>query len=124
MTTPVGIETEKRLRAAMNRLVAGTPRASDGRLTISNLAIEAGMSRATANRAIVLLDEFRCAIAAAKMDRPSSRSSMRTDDRQKKNEADKRAQHTQVKALLSQQQAQRARRAAPEKIVVFGRKEK
>jgi hypothetical protein len=49
------------LRAAMTRLFDGRPERTDGALTISNLAREAGVSRATANRAVDLLAEFRAA---------------------------------------------------------------
>ena len=47
------------LREAMARLVAGRPRVTDGRLTVANLAREAGVGRSTANRAVDVLDAFR-----------------------------------------------------------------
>lgn len=47
----------------MKRLLAGRPERTDGALTIVNLAREAGVSRATANRAGDLLAEFRAAEA-------------------------------------------------------------
>ncbi len=47
----------------MARLVAGRPRVTDGRLTVSNLAREAGVGRATANRATAVLEEFHRAAA-------------------------------------------------------------
>ena len=50
MNRPVSAPTHQALRSAMDRLLAGAPKASDGRLTIVNLAIEAGVSRATAYR--------------------------------------------------------------------------
>ncbi len=63
MTRPVSQKTEDALRAAMMRLLEGTSVHTDGRLTIANLAREAGVSRATANRATAVLAEFRAAEA-------------------------------------------------------------
>jgi septal ring factor EnvC (AmiA/AmiB activator) len=54
----VSLTTEQKLRAAMDRLCSGTSQRTDGQLTVSNLAKEAGVSRATANRAETLLAEF------------------------------------------------------------------
>ena len=61
MTTKT--KTDTALRAAMTRLLAGQPLRTDGRLTVSNLAREAGVGRASANRATGILNEFRVAIA-------------------------------------------------------------
>ena len=63
MTRPVSQKTEDALRAAMMRLLEGTSVHTDGRLTVANLAREAGVSRATANRATAVLAEFRGAEA-------------------------------------------------------------
>ena len=63
MTRPVSEKTEDVLRAAMKRLLEGASEHTDGRLTIANLAREAGVSRATANRATAVLAEFRAAEA-------------------------------------------------------------
>lgn len=57
----LGAKSEAALRAAMARLLDGRPERTDGALTVSNLAREAGVSRATANRAADLLAEFRAA---------------------------------------------------------------
>ena len=57
--TSLGPKSEAALRAGMARLLDGRPERTDGALTVSNLAREAGVSRATANRAIDLLAEFR-----------------------------------------------------------------
>lgn len=54
----VSLTTEHKLRAAMDRLYEGTSVCTDGRLSVSNLAKEAGVSRATANRAEAVLAEF------------------------------------------------------------------
>jgi hypothetical protein len=45
----------------MARLLEGRPDRTEGALTVANLALEAGVSRATANRAADLLAEFRAA---------------------------------------------------------------
>lgn len=63
MTRPVSQKTEDALRAAMKRLLEGTSLHTDGRLTVANLSREAGVSRATANRATAVLAEFRVAEA-------------------------------------------------------------
>jgi len=63
MTQPVSQKTEGALRAAMKRLLEGTSGHTDGRLTVANLAREAGVSRATANRTTAVLAEFRAAEA-------------------------------------------------------------
>ena len=63
MTRPVSEKTEDVLRAAVKRLLEGTSAHTDGRLTVANLAREAGVSRATANRATAVLAEFRAAEA-------------------------------------------------------------
>jgi len=50
--------TEQALRSAMDRLASGTAQRCDGELTVSNLAREAGVSRATANRAAEVVAEL------------------------------------------------------------------
>lgn len=50
--------SEHKLRVAMERLLAGTPERTDGRLLKENLYREAGVSRATMNRAPVILEEW------------------------------------------------------------------
>ncbi len=50
--------SERKLRDAMERLLAGTAAVTDGRLVKENLYREAGVSRATMNRAKSVLDEW------------------------------------------------------------------
>jgi chromosome segregation ATPase len=58
ITDQVSAETVKALRAAMERLLAGRPARTDGRLVKENLYREAGVSRATMNRAHRILAEW------------------------------------------------------------------
>ena len=60
--TPVSAATLTSLRDAMARLLASRSEHTDGRLTVANLAREAGVCRATANRAETILKEFRTAL--------------------------------------------------------------
>jgi hypothetical protein len=62
MTAAVSPSTEKKLRNAMERLLAGQPARTDGRLTKTNLHIEAGVSRATMNRATAMMTEWEAAV--------------------------------------------------------------
>jgi hypothetical protein len=68
--TALGPKSEAALRAAMVRLLDGRPERTDGALTVSNLAREAGVSRATANRAVDVLAEFRAAEARHRRSSP------------------------------------------------------
>ncbi|WP_336627471.1 MULTISPECIES: hypothetical protein [unclassified Microbacterium] len=50
--------TERKLRDAMERLLTGAAVLTDGRIIKENLYREAGVSRATMNRATALMDEW------------------------------------------------------------------
>ncbi|MCW1825000.1 hypothetical protein OLG66_29205 [Mycobacterium senegalense] len=60
--TTVGPATEQKLRDAMERLLAGKPKRTDGRLTKANLHTEAGISRATMNRAAAVIADWDAAV--------------------------------------------------------------
>lgn len=60
----VSENTAKRLRDAMQRLLAGRPQRTDGRLIKDNLWKEAQVSRATMNRATHILAEWDTQVAA------------------------------------------------------------
>jgi hypothetical protein len=66
--TTVTPATEKKLRDAMQRLLAGKPQRTDGRLTKTNLHLEAGVSRATMNRANAVIADWNAAVSTH--DRP------------------------------------------------------
>ena len=65
---PVSRTTEQPLRAALARLAAGNAMQTDGRLTVANLAREAGVSRATANRAPFILSNLQDMVKARKQE--------------------------------------------------------
>jgi chromosome segregation ATPase len=60
----VSPRTEKALREAMQRLLDGNPRSTDGRLTKANLGREADVSHATLFRAKTILTEWDAAVTA------------------------------------------------------------
>jgi hypothetical protein len=68
----VSLATETALREAMTRLLAGRARHTDGRLTKENLYREAGVSRATMNRAHDVLAAWDLAIAQRTETSPTS----------------------------------------------------
>lgn len=61
----VSPRTEQALRAAMERLLTGRPTHTDGKLTKNNLWREAGVSRATMNRATAVTAEWEARISAS-----------------------------------------------------------
>jgi small-conductance mechanosensitive channel len=73
----VSAATDVRLRAAMQRLLAGTPAHTDGALTKENLAREARVSHATVHRATDILAEWN-----TRVERPVLRTpgEVRRDD--------------------------------------------
>ncbi|MFE3166680.1 hypothetical protein [Streptomyces sp. NPDC059224] len=54
----VSAKTQQALRDAMERLLSGRPEHTDGKLSKNNLCREAGVSRATMNRATEILTEW------------------------------------------------------------------
>jgi len=118
MTEPVSQSAEQALRAAMQRLLSGSAVRTDGRLTIVNLAIEAGVSRATANRATTVLTEFR-RLAAGRKAREVRVEAALTGQEEESRNAHILAQHVQARALHRRQEEQRAARAD---VLLFRRK--
>ena len=60
--TTISPATEKKLRDAMQRLLTGKSKRTDGRLTKANLHTEAGVSRATMNRATSVVADWNAAV--------------------------------------------------------------
>ena len=77
---PVSAHSLAMLQEAMARLIAGRPRVTDGRLTVVNLAREAGVGRSTANRAVDVLDTFRKLAARTSRQRRRKASADRSRD--------------------------------------------
>jgi hypothetical protein len=111
MTPPVSRTSEEALRQALARLVDECPTRTDGRLTVANLAREAGVSRSTANRAAAVLASCREVIAADKVRGTASAGGPETG-RDERRAAHICAQHIQVRALQQKQEEQRALCAA------------
>lgn len=68
--------SENKLREAMHRLLDGKPTRTDGRLLKENLYKEAGVSRATMNRATTVLAEWAEAVSGPQ---PRNAELARTD---------------------------------------------
>ena len=111
---PVSAATELALHEAMGRLLNGCPRVTDGRLTVVNLAIEAGISRATANRASEVLEAFRQAVAEARGWGNASVQQNEAARAEQERRAAKNvlAQHRQVRALCQLEERRRNDRTA------------
>ncbi|CAL9278964.1 hypothetical protein [Streptomyces sp. SudanB182_2057] len=69
--------TEQALREAMERLLVGRPERTDGKLSKNNLWREAGVSRATMNRATAVLAEWDARTAAS----PAGLAQRRRDEK-------------------------------------------
>ena len=111
MITPVSAATKQALRDAIERLLAGHSLRTDGRLTVVNLAIEAGVSRATANRATELLADYRRRAAAIQRGRGLESEAARAGSGEESRNAHVLAQHIQARALHKRQEEGRASRA-------------
>jgi len=96
---PVSTETERRLRGALARLVA-----RGEVLSVANLARQAGVSRATANRAVAVRAELREAAAGRQGAAPAAIDSGEQSQTIGENIL---AQHVQVRALLRGEERRR-----------------
>ncbi len=110
--------TEQRVCDAMTRLLGGRSLLTDGRLTVTNLALEAGISRATANRYTAALDRFRRAV---KEQKEEARAILAIDNHGRVADHHILAQHIQARAMLRQQEARRASRAD---VLLFPRQQR
>lgn len=115
---PVSTLTEGALREALTRLVSGNAFRSEGRLTVADLAREAGVSRATTNRAPAILAELRHAAETAKLSRPDEPRLPQVDvERQRRDRENVIAQHVQVRALLQRADQNRRSRVARLRLI-------
>lgn len=95
----VGAATETKLRKAMDRLLNGTAINSDGRLTKSNLAKEAGVSRATMHRANAVLALWDERVSTRS---PRSKEFRRLEERLAEEKAKTRRLRNKVRQLEGQ----------------------
>ena len=93
----VSLHNRRKLEVAMRRLLDGTVTPPDSKLTWKNVAAAAGISKATADRAIDLRDEFRQQIEERVP--PTTRRQPGTRSRADANEelARLRREHTELK---------------------------
>ncbi|MDC2958211.1 hypothetical protein PO587_27595 [Streptomyces gilvifuscus] len=128
--SPPGVSAtaEKALREAMERLFAGRPERTDGALTKQNLWREAGVSRATMNRATAVLAAWDAQVAQSPADERDRRHAEELarlrrqlkDNRQERqrlqDEVD--AASTVITALLAENAALREQVARHSAVVV------
>lgn len=100
-------KTEQRICDAIIRLLGGHSLLTDGRLTVTNLALEARVSRATVNRSTVALDRFRRAVS----DRKKGVREAQVTDNKPSAHQHILAQHIQARAMFRRQEERRASRA-------------
>ncbi|WP_329588898.1 hypothetical protein OG195_12570 [Streptomyces sp. NBC_01362] len=127
-TARVSSRTEKSLREAMERLLAGTPARTDGKLTKNNLWREAGVSRATMNRATNILTEWDSRIGTSPANQHAQRQAEELTQLRRKAKAQQRdhkklqdqvdAAATVIAVLLSENTALRNQLAQRSSVVV------
>lgn len=109
---PVSAETERRLREALARLEA-----AGERLSVANLARQAGVSRATANRAVTIRSELWEAAAGR---REAATAPVDIGEQSRAARGNILAQHAQVRALLRGEK--RRRNADIDNVIPIGRR--
>ncbi|MFF2249768.1 hypothetical protein [Streptomyces sp. NPDC058142] len=132
MITPtqpkVSAKAEQALREAMDRLFAGRPTCTDGKLTKNNLWREAGVSRATMNRAADVLAEWDAQIGkspASLHDQKQSEEITVLRRQLKKNQQERKQRQDQIDAsatviavLLAENAALREQATSRSAVVV------
>ncbi|MFE7522733.1 hypothetical protein [Streptomyces halstedii] len=101
---PVSSRTEQALREAMERLFNGKPMRTDGKLTKNNLWREAGVSRATMNRAAAVLVEWDRRVGqspASQRDQRQTEAIALLRDRLKNNREERQRLQDQVDAAAT-----------------------
>lgn len=107
MTNPqVSPATHKKLEDAMQRLLDGKSRRTDGALTKNNLHIEAGVSRATMNRASDILARWDLAVSdRSSNDRPEDAAELQHRRELRKSQEAARALRADLNAAATVIQA-------------------
>ncbi|MFD1313259.1 hypothetical protein [Streptomyces kaempferi] len=132
MTAPtrsgLSVTAEKALREAMERLFTGRPIRTDGKLTKQNLWREAGVSRATMNRATAVLADWENRVSqstARKHDQKLTEEITRLRRRLKANRLERQrlqdevdAATTVIAALLAENAALRERLGNRSAVVI------
>jgi predicted RNase H-like nuclease (RuvC/YqgF family) len=85
----------------MQRLLDGTPQRTDGCLTKTNLAVEAGVSRATMNRATGVLDDWNQQVTDRAPRIPSLQQALEENRDLKRTIKDLRAQNRDLTTKLT-----------------------
>jgi hypothetical protein len=115
MSSPIGADTERALRDAMDRLLTGHAEITHGRLSIAALATEAQVSRATLYRAPHIVAAFQQAIAKRGLKRSARNGARATATRAHESDELRElraltrtmAQHIQALTLLTVEQKRR-----------------
>ena len=107
--TTVSLATEKKLRDAMQRLLAGKSKRTDGRLTKANLHIEAGVSRATMNRPFTRVRKMEVAAQDRYRSKIKELESSLQETQNRVNELQKTKENGQKFILSPEQQAELAK---------------
>lgn len=128
MTSPVSPATKQRLREAMQRLFNGEPRRTDGKLTKNNLWREAGLSRATMNRAAEILAEWDARVSDSPAGAAVRQRDEELDDLHSRLQASRQECHklqdqidaaaTVIAALMAENAALRRQAACSSAVVV------
>lgn len=95
----VNSSSEQALQEALLRLAEGRPIRSKGDLTVSGLAVEAGVSRSTANRSVAAVEELR-ALQLRQQSAPLAGPDVFDERAVRKETAELRRRHTEKVAAL------------------------
>lgn len=108
-------QTERELLDALDRLVTGRPKKTDGRITQENIALEAGVTRATFNRYTRVVVEYRRVKASAESGDEPLPITIESKNR------DLKDTNSKLQRALSEQRASHAREmyAARDEIMVL-----
>ena len=95
----VNTASEQALQEALLRLAEGRPIRSEGDLTVAGLAVEAGVSRSTANRSVSAVEALR-ALQLRQQSPPLSERAVFDERAARKETAELRRRHAEKVAAL------------------------